>query len=105
MRFPRRSTPSTRFPIAAAIARLDRPQEKGAREPHVLEHRTLDVPAETLDVDDDVGKLGHGGGYPRPSSLPRSRPVTRVPSRAVALAASSAARASAASRTTVMSSR
>ena len=60
MRLPRRRTPATRAPVGRSRRRVDRAQQERARDPQALERRAREPPLEALDVDRDVGELGHG---------------------------------------------
>src|SRR5207249_7036338 len=50
-----------RLPLESADGGIDRAQEKRTRQPNATERLPDDAGSETLDVDDDVGQLGHAG--------------------------------------------
>src|SRR5437867_55302 len=63
--------PENRLPLQGAEGWLDGAKEKRARQPNAAERLSNEVRDETLDVDDDVGQLGH--------ARPRvERPAARV---------------------------
>ena len=61
IRLPMRLSSRTRFPSADAQRRLERPQQEWTVDANRSQHLADDPPLERLDVDGDVGQLGHRG--------------------------------------------
>ena len=76
MRLPRRSTPATRWPSTALIGGVTDAQQERMADADALEAVADDLGRQALEVDADVGQLGHRASVPSASSAHarRARP-------------------------------